>query len=140
MRSLTWDNEVGRLAFVCALILVPACIPFGDGSVRAHGVVVTPTGVPVANARVIAQSGDSGIAGTQSDENGCFDLWRMAAPGWWRFDLIVEAPGHTPVKRRLWANHVNHVVVTLDDREPPGSGVIEKIGKRATDPGGCGER
>jgi hypothetical protein len=97
---------------------------------RARGVVVTTAGDPVPDAMVRAMEATDGLDSVtydQSDVDGCFTLSQVTSPRWHRFNMSADAEGYKSVRRRLWANRDNLVVVTLELSTQQGLGGIDAI-------------
>ena len=99
------------LGTICALAASAGC----DGSVSVRGAVRTVNSEPISGAKVlitIPRAPEWNLEVT-STVDGCFDAYKMVAPGRYRLPLEVSAPGFKPLRMEVKTLVENRLLITL---------------------------
>lgn len=81
------------------LVLVPGLMIGCDGSVGVRGLVMDPSGTPITSGNVtLARPGDAAGFKTAVNDNGCFNLGGLVAPGSRDYFLTINSEGYQPLE------------------------------------------
>jgi hypothetical protein len=95
---------------VLATLLLAGC----DGLVRIRGRVVDATGIPVPEAQIQLERGaDWRAFSDRVTADGCFKVGQVVAPGRYKYNVRVIAPGFAPVRGQVETLGNNYAAVVL---------------------------
>ena len=109
-------RAAGSLISILAVVFLVAC----DGLVRIRGRVVDERGAPIPEAQIQLERGQpQDLFTADVSDGGCFRFGRVVAPGRYKYNIHVLAPGFAPAHGIVNTIDNNYAVIVL--RQPGGS-------------------
>jgi len=99
---------------------------FVDGGIHAGGMVRDPEGRVISQAWIQITDQDR-VLEAKTDQQGCFDLFRLVAPGKRDYQLAAGAPGFKSVTTKVSSAEDNHLAVTLQPEASASGSVVNHL-------------